>query len=112
MGQQQRAQLRATLLGGLVQRRERPLVGGVDAGVKLDEQGGDVNVLGDRTTGQEKNSTKQSRVGSRFQFRSGFFFFFSFLSVFIPRVFLGSQKRPRNANPVVEFPVETSSKWK
>lgn len=72
MSQQQRAQLRATLLGGLVQRRERPLVGGVDASVELDEQGGDVDVLGgDRKTSQEKNSTKQSPLSS------AFFFFFS-----------------------------------
>lgn len=45
MGQKQSAQLGPPLLRRLVERRERPLIGGVDAGVVLDQQGGDVNVL-------------------------------------------------------------------
>lgn len=45
MGQQQGAQLGPSLLGRLVERREGPLVCGVDARVVLDQQGGDVHVL-------------------------------------------------------------------
>lgn len=45
MGQQQGTQLRATLLRRLVERRERPLVRGVDAGVVLDQESCDVHVL-------------------------------------------------------------------
>lgn len=45
VGQQQSAQLRPALLRRLVERRERPLIGGVDARVVLDQQSSDVNVL-------------------------------------------------------------------
>lgn len=45
MGEQQGTQLGPTLLGRLVQRCEGPLVGGVDARVVLDQQGGDVHML-------------------------------------------------------------------
>lgn len=45
VGQQQRAQLSPALLRRFVERRERPLIGGVDARVVLDQQGGDVDVL-------------------------------------------------------------------
>lgn len=45
VGQQQSAQLGPPLLRRLVERRERPLIGGVDARVVLDQQGSDVNVL-------------------------------------------------------------------
>lgn len=45
VGQQQGAQLGPPLLRRFVERRERPLIGGVDARVVLDQQGGDVHVL-------------------------------------------------------------------
>lgn len=45
VGQQQGAQLGPPLLRRLVERRERPLISGVDARVVLDQQGGDVHVL-------------------------------------------------------------------
>lgn len=45
VGQQQGAQLGPPLLRRFMERRERPLISGVDARVVLDQQGGDVHVL-------------------------------------------------------------------
>lgn len=45
MGQQQSAELGPSLLRRFVEGCERPLVGGVDARVVLDQQGGYVHVL-------------------------------------------------------------------
>lgn len=71
VGQQQSAQLGPPLLRRLVERRERPLIGGVDARVVLDQQGGDVNVLnGERrreireTDGRKKAGTASSSSSS------------------------------------------------
>ena len=58
MGQQQSAELRPPLLRCLMEGSERPLVCGVDAGVELDQQGGDIHVL-DR--GEEVEGRKEGR---------------------------------------------------
>lgn len=62
MGQQQRAQLGPPLLRRLVQRRERPLIGGVHARVVLDQQGGDVYVL---DGGREVRNTRAAKLPIR-----------------------------------------------
>lgn len=63
MGQQQSAQLGPPLLRRLVERRERPLIGGVDARVVLDQQGGDVNVLNE----ERQREIRTSRAAKRRQ---------------------------------------------
>lgn len=45
MSQQQRTELRATLLGRLVEGREGPLIRSIHTRVVLDQKGGDVHVL-------------------------------------------------------------------
>lgn len=50
MGQQQSTELSPPLLRRLMEGSERPLVGGIDARVVLDQQGGYVHVL---NTGEE-----------------------------------------------------------
>lgn len=61
MGQQQSAELGPPLLGRLVEGRERPLVGGVDARVVLDQQGGDVHVL---NAGEGRKKSRRVRKQS------------------------------------------------
>lgn len=58
MGQQQSAELSPPLLGRFVEGRKGPLVGGVDARVVLDQQGGDVHVL---DAGEEAEVRKRRR---------------------------------------------------
>lgn len=91
--QQQGTQLRATLLGRLVQRRERPLVRGVDTSVELDEQGGDIDVLGgDRKAGWEKNCTKRSTLS------------YALVQDFSCTFFSCVAEAGRKANPMPNFP--------
>lgn len=49
MGQEQSAELRATLLRSLMEGREGPFISGIYTGVKLDQQGRDVHMLEGKT---------------------------------------------------------------
>lgn len=65
MGQQQGAQLGPPLLGRFVEGRERPFVCGIDAGVVLNQQGGDVHVLHTGEQVEVKKRTEKVQQGRR-----------------------------------------------
>lgn len=69
VGQQQRTQLGPPLLRRLVERRERPLIGGVHARVVLDQQGGDVHVLDGESEIRNTRAAKPPPESERVNYR-------------------------------------------